>query len=91
MIHCLQLLDLMQYPLRPSHAPFTSDNVLAARVCGEGEGVELDIKVRPRGENYSTSQGEHFAQLVAMGSQNGANGGRYERLVLCVIPLPNKI
>lgn len=72
---------MMQYPLRPSHVPYTSGNVLAARVCGEGEGLELDIKVRPRGENYSTSQGEHFAQLVAMGS---ANGGRYERLVVCV-------
>ena len=43
---------------------------MGARVCGEGEGVELDVRVRPRGENYSTSRGEHYARMVSLGTKN---------------------
>lgn len=87
------ILAFLQYPLRPSKEPYTSDGILNARVCGEGEGVELDMKVRPRGVNYSTSRGEHYARVVALGSDGrgaGAggrgSGGAYERCVhsVCV-------
>lgn len=60
-----------QYPLRSSKEPYTADSILAARVCGGGEGVELDVKVRPQGENYSSSRGENYARMVAMGSPDG--------------------
>ena len=58
--------------------------------CGE-EGVELDIKVRPRGDNYSTSRGEHYASMVTLGSQSnsGATNGNsvYNRysVLYCVV------
>ena len=28
--------------------------------------VEIDLAVRPRGENYSTSRGEYFAKMVEL-------------------------
>ena len=55
-------------------------------MCGEGEkveGLELDVKVRPRGENYSTSRGENFAHMVALGSESSGEkqSGAYDRFV----------
>ena len=35
--------------------------------------IELDIGVRCRGVNYSTSRGEHYAKLVELGSRGGTN------------------
>lgn len=39
---------------------------MGAKVSSEG-GVSLDVGVRPRGENYSTSRGEGFAKMVQIG------------------------
>ncbi len=69
---------IFQYPLHPSHTPYTLDNIQNARVCGEGEGLELDIKVRPRGDNYSTSRGENYARMVSLGT-NDERGEAYSK------------
>lgn len=54
--------------------PYPAENVLHAEVCGKGEGVKLDMKVRPRGDNYSTSRGSYYARMVNLGV--GDEGGR---------------
>lgn len=84
-------LYLLQYPLRSSEEPYTADSILAARVCGGGEGVELDVKVRPQGENYSSSRGENYARMVAMGSPDGGYKSNYfDQLTLSSAPMPFK-
>lgn len=73
-----------QYPLRPSGVPFGSEKIVGARVCGEGEGVELDVGVRPRGDNYSTSRGENYARMVELGTKGEPPGAAYfERCLNC--------
>lgn len=32
----------------------------------EQQQVEIDLAVRPHGENYSTSRGEYFAKMVEL-------------------------
>ena len=64
-----------QYPLHPAHMTYSSENVLNACVRGEGEEVEFDMKVRPRGENYSTSRGSNLAAK----NEPGSGSGFYER------------
>ncbi len=53
-----------QYPLRPAHLPY--DSVESAKVSVEGC-LSLEVGVRPRGTNYSTSRGEGFAKMVQLG------------------------
>ncbi len=53
-----------QYPLRPAHLPY--DSIEGAKVSAEGS-LSLEVGVRPRGNNYSTSRGEGFAKMVQLG------------------------
>ena len=69
----LSLSLSLQYPLRPGHLNYTSDNILSARVRPTQQRIELDIGVRCRGPNYSTSRGEHYAKLVELGSRGRTN------------------
>ena len=42
--------------------------------------MKLDMKVRPRGENYSTSRGSYYARMVNLGAGGGEVGsGGYDR------------
>ena len=42
--------------------------------------MKLYMKVRPRGENYSTSRGSYCARMVNLGvGSEGGNQGGYDR------------
>lgn len=40
--------------------------MVEVRVRPEQQQVEIDLAVRPHGENYSTSRGEYFAKMVEL-------------------------
>ncbi len=58
------LCDLSQYPIHPAHLTSPGGEVVGGRVRAGGSGLQLDIKVMPRGENYSTSRGEQYGRTV---------------------------
>ena len=54
--------------------PNPSENILHSDICPDGEGVKFDLKVRPRGDNYSSSKGMYLTRMVNLGA--GDEGGR---------------
>jgi len=54
--------------------PYPPDSVLSSQVRSDGGGVKMELKVRPRGENYSSSKGMYYARMVNLGT--GEEGGR---------------
>ena len=49
---------------------YSSDEILSARIRPAQQRVELDVNVRSRGANYSTSRGENYAKLVELSSRD---------------------
>ncbi|XP_064406985.1 DNA-directed RNA polymerase III subunit RPC5-like [Halichondria panicea] len=75
-------LSLLQYPLRPAHLPY--DSIEGAKVSAEGS-LSLEVGVRPRGNNYSTSRGEGFAKMVQLGvkgQEKVYQSGLWDKLTL---------
>ena len=76
-------MQCFQYPLRPAHLPFDPNGVLGARMRPEQQKVELDVAIHPRGENYSSSRGDQYAQMIELGKGSTSSSERYyERHVI---------
>ncbi len=57
-------LPTLQYPLQPAHLANPGGEVVGGRVKANGQGLQLDVGMVPRGENYSQSRGEQYGKTM---------------------------
>jgi len=57
---------------------------VGVRVRPQQQQVEMDMVVRPRGENYSTSRGEHFARMVELSKPSNVVTEPYYKRYMCI-------
>ena len=44
--------------------------------------MAVDVGIRPRGSNYSTSRGEGYARMVQLGLKEQAGERHYQRYII---------